>query len=170
MTYIHLQEHRNHMLNKSFGSFNHRKEGEEDVVSSLSNLLCLCEQSRIYCDIAKQRTSDQELQVLLRVMEDERNLMIIELTRYLRAQGHNPRNFFGSVFRKRDAWEADNCPAEYAGLMESLYLSEKEMTRLLSELEGTTISLRLEELIRKSVSKTRKIRRNLSARLKILNQ
>jgi hypothetical protein len=137
---------------------------DKDLCSEVKNLLRLCEQSRIYCDVAQSKTEDEELQLLLKLMSEERNQILVELIRYLRAHGRRPDEFFSHVFRYYESWKDDSCPANVDGVFCAVYLSEKEMLRILSELKEQG-DPHLKSLAINSYIKSGKISKNLLARI-----
>ena len=134
-----------------------------DLCPEVKRLVGLCEQARVYCDAAQSRTDDAEMQLLLKLMSEERNHILIELIRYLRAHGRNPDEFFIHIFRHQDDWKNDDCPAGFDGVLCSVYLSEKEMLHLLSSLKEKS-DLHLRSEMRKSIIRSKKVKESLLSR------
>ncbi len=126
----------------------------------MTDLLRLCEQSRVYCDIAQNKTEDEELQYLLSKAAEERSVIVMEVSRFLRGWGKSPSEYFSSVFRRQQIWVDEQCPVEYSGLLCSIYLSEMEMNKILSEIKGAG-DFRLVDLMQQSIGHSRRLREKL---------
>ncbi len=133
----------------------------QDIDAGLTNLLRLCEQTRIYCDIACENIDDRELCGLLRKITEERRVILIEVARYLRSRGCDPREYFSSVFYQQQILEPQECPIELTGVLCSIYLSEQAMSKVLSRLKNTE-DHRLKALVLRSARHSNHVKETLS--------
>lgn len=104
-------------------------------IENISSLLKACEQSRIYCDLARSMDNGEKINNALREMSDERRAIIMELSRYMRAHGQDPGEDFSHIFSHLVfPFEPLNEEDDDTGILSNLYFSERIVIKMLSEL------------------------------------
>lgn len=114
---------------------------ERDVFPGLVSLLRLCEQSRTYCAIAREKIDDESLRDLLCKTVRERDSIIMDLSRYLRSCGQDPGEYFSTVFhrqqsRKKEEEGLKRETPEDDHIICSIYVNEEEMLNALNDVKG----------------------------------